>query len=68
MSKLYPRMSSDSSAIVVLNNADAAQTIDLRLPGSWLYRNAVTSKTVGGHVSMRQRIEAKSEVILLKVK
>ena len=61
-------MSGDGEAIVVINIGDAVRTIDLSVPGTWFYRNALTSTVIQGHDSLRQEIEAKSGVILLKVR
>jgi glycosidase len=64
----FKRSSGDSEALVLINNGDAVRTIDLSVPGTWLYRNALTSKTIQVHDSLRQEIEAKSGVILLKIR
>jgi cyclomaltodextrinase len=64
----FKRSSGDSEALVLINNGDVVRTIDLSLPGSWLYRNVLTLKDIQGRDLLRQNIEAKSGVILLRVR
>lgn len=62
----FKRTAGSDEAIVVVNNSDSKQAVDLRLPGSWTYRDELSGKLITGKDRLKYKLGPKDGTILLR--